>query len=1733
MNYLSIASLCPCMMSPRWTQLRLLLWKCYVTVVRRHLLVFVLELLLPCGLTLTMVYTRQMVSFTSVTNSTIFGPFSLNRLPSRFRLSPPSSDHWNLLFAPDKGPARAVVERVASAAVPPLQVQGFRTEAAMVQHYVDAVNKRDSILGGVVFTLMDANDSITDFDKYIEFKVRLRAAPKMKLSVSEPLQSWSTESNFPLQFVFSPRHPETKYDGSPGYVSEGFLFLQHAIFTEIIQHVTWKLNITPPVPTQLQLCRFPLPPYVSDSFLFILQNFFPIIVLLSFLYPSLNAVRHVTAEKESGMKGYLVTMGIRPLLNYVAWYITMLVVMIITSVLLVIIATTSFTNKGSVLRQSDPVLVFLLLFTFSMSTLSFAFFISSLFNKANSAASGHGIAYILTFAPFLFVFSQNQDYSYGFAIAVCFMCNTALPLGITIIALLEAQGEGAHWYNISRQSPSFGLSLLNILGMLIVDCFVYAALFCFVERWTARTWTLKGMWTHLIAREDTPGKSRETEPPEAKQKDKNVYFEQYYPKIFAGIVLKNLTKVFGSKKVVNKVSFKAYRGQITALLGHNGAGKTTTIRMITGQLKPTGGNVLIDGHDVAKDSKAAHQHLGICAQQDIHFDNMTVLEHLLFFCKLKQMSASDTEEQARKMMSALNLHRKADVVSKHLSGGMKRKLSIGVALIGMSKVVLLDEPTAGMDPAARRQMWDLLLFEKTHRTILLTTHSMEEADALGDRIAIMANGTIQCCGTSFFLKKNLGAGYHMTIVKTPECNVRTILEVVVAFVPSAEIQSNVGAELAFRLSRYDQPYFRHMFGYLEENKGKLGISSFGVSVTTLEEVFLRVGDYAANAMKKLRRTGESEQLDENTTNQLISVLGSFKSPVDENQSAQLFGYRLFVQQTWAILTLNALNTTRNKGLTLSQLLVPMCVLLFTLTWIAALPKLHIPGPRLLDINAIYTTTVPFSFRGPSSAALAAAFVKVIRPQAEPLLLQKDVVTYLQGHFSSARDAFVLDEVVAADLTDSDNSTSESSRKALMYFNNQMFHTPAIALATFQKALLIETTNDEKSELRIINHPFPRVVEEKANKLITMHRESFQIGQQTILATSLLVATFTAFLVQDHVSNSRHLQRTCGLKMTSYWVANLTWNLWIYLVSCLLVMLSYLVFGTQGFSGYKEQAILFLLYFYYGCSALTAVASASYFFFDYSSAYVRFGIITFIAGISGLVLVAIFEWPGLSDLRDVASGIDGVYTFIVPIYALGRAFSNLYRTAHYNQVCNDASTQAFLCEVMPDRARYCCKDYCKEKDCIDWQPDLLAWGTPGIIKAFLCFSLHTVLGLTALLICERNALYFVERVTVGPAPTQPLDANTGEDKDSPCATGKIAEDADVLEEKLRVTSKDVSELAKNDIVLLKEMSRTYGSITAVNGLSLGIKRGECFGLLGINGAGKTTTFKMLTGTITMSSGDAFVDGYSVTKDTLQVRQRIGYCPQQDALPDFLTAREVLTLYASIRGIPRHLMTPLSSVLSRLFYFSMHLDTKIKDLSGGNKRKVSTAVAFMGSPLLVILDEPSTGMDPVAKRCLWHSLQQLMLHGRSIILTSHSMEECEAMCSRLVIMVNGQFCCLGSPQHLKNKFGSGYSIMVKVARQRSSLTSVTSWTSLSIEESVSSEIVAIKKYMSVRFPSIELIGLHNGLLEYHLPSSQLSWAQVFDVMDQVKTAFNVVDYSVAQLTLEQVFLHFAMLQREERK
>ena len=220
--------------------------------------------------------------------------------------------------------------------------------------------------------------------------------------------------------------------------------------------------------------------------------------------------------------------------------------------------------------------------------------------------------------------------------------------------------------------------------------------------------------------------------------------------------------------------------------------------------------------------------------------------------------------------------------------------------------------------------------------------------------------------------------------------------------------------------------------------------------------------------------------------------------------------------------------------------------------------------------------------------------------------------------------------------------------------------------------------------------------------------------------------------------------------------------------------------------------------------------------------------------------------------------------------------------------------------------------------------------------------------------------------------------------------------------------------------------------AVDGVSFGVEQGTVFCLLGTNGAGKTSTFKVLTGDEFATSGEACIRGKFLPDDLQDIRHLVGYCPQFNSLCDKLTAEEHLQLYCELKGIAREYHTTLIEHMLESLQLQKFRNVQSGEYSGGNKRKLSIAIALIGQPPIVFLDEPSAGMDPEARRFMWNFIAEITQRRSlsTIILTTHSMEEAQALSSKVAIMAEGKIKAIGTIQRLKDKYGRGVEVEIKV-------------------------------------------------------------------------------------------------------
>uniref|UniRef100_UPI00398EE067 phospholipid-transporting ATPase ABCA3 isoform X2 n=1 Tax=Pristiophorus japonicus TaxID=55135 RepID=UPI00398EE067 len=1675
----------------------------FVSMQKRLVLVTIIEICLPLLFAAILIILRQRVSSVSYPNATIYSPFYIYDIP-KFPQYPDVK--FRLAYIPSNVTAvKSIAEMVNENLEGIDKIVGFQSE----DQFNEFVRSENDLARNVLAALVIIHDFKHPDDPLplqvnykLRFKYRPQNAPLKQFYSLDPnqIRDWSTQFLFPLFPVPGPREPRFNDGGNPGYYREGFLATQLATDRAIIRYHTSKAGVDLLSSLSFEMLRFPFPPYVDDLFVLAIQTQLSLIIMLSFTYIALNITKAIVLEKETKQKEYMKMMGLSNWLHWLAWFFKFFLFLTISVTLMTLLFCTKIFSHGAVLNHSDPSLIFVFLLIFACSTISFSFMISVFFSQANVAAAVSGFMYFFTYIPYFFIAPRYRLMTTTQKVASCLISNVGMALGAQLIGIFEGKGNGIQWENINLPaSLDDDFTLLQVIIMLIFDASMYSLVTWYVEAVFPGEYGIPEHWYFFILPSYWLGKPGSVyikgskEVKDADEAVKNEYVEDDPTGLEAGIRIRNLTKEFkfGNqvKIAVSHLTMNLYKGQITVLLGHNGAGKTTTLSILTGLYPPTSGTAYINDYSICQDMPLVRRSLGLCPQHDVLFENMTVEEHLTFFSGLKGCRYGQIREEVNQMLRILKFEGKRKAKIKTLSGGMKRKLSIGIAFIGNSKIVMLDEPTSGMDPLSRRTTWDLLQHQKFGRTIVLTTHFMDEADLLGDRIVIMANGKIHCCGSSLFLKSKYGTGYHMVIVKRPRCKVARITNLVKRYVPRANLQTNVGAELSYILPKESTDRFEGLFSELEKKQAELGIASYGASITTMEEVFLRVGklvdssvDIQAIQLPALQFQHERRMSNwsagESSLTGLMDIPDSSDHPDDNSYVKLNTGF-------YAMFRKRASFTWRNWKILIAQFMIPLIFASFALIVAKTFPGPQDSPPLNLTLQRYAPTIVPYSVRPDSQSQtsdLAQAYRDLLPAHlGTPKHIDGEMIDFLLNSSIMIGSNFDDEFVVAASFRD----TLAIGSKLRIFFNNVGYHTSATSLMLMDNALL-KVVMGPTASISTTNFPQPRNTTEQAMDELNEGRVGFALAFNLMYGMAFLSSTFSMLLVSEKTIKSKLVQLVSGLHVINFWLSALLWDLINYAMPCLAILFIFEIFNLPPYTRQEHLGDVLILLMFHGCSIIPLMYLCHYFFTYTATAYTRITIANILTGTASFMTVNIMKIPefGLTYLADI---LDKVF-LILPNYCLGQALKHVYTNYQLISVCTISPVAEFLCESFN----------------VTYQLNYLAWERPGIGRFFVALLSQGFVFMILLIIIEfsdfKKTTNFFRCISWKKKKASVMNV----------ISPTLVEDSDVMSERLRI--EESSALQMDNPLVIKNLSKIYydkKATIAVNKICLCVNKGECFGLLGFNGAGKSTLFKMLTGDEKVSSGDAYIDGYSIVKERRKVQQKIGYCPQFDALLDHMTGRETLFMYARLRGIPEGRINQCVQDVMRSLLLEPYAQKVVRTYSGGNKRKLSTAVAMIGNPAVIFLDEPSTGMDPVSRRLLWDAVTSTLQNGRSVVITSHSMEECEALCTRLAVMVNGQFNCLGSPQHLKNKFGSGYTLLVKIQGDEP-------------------DLKPFKNFIEMTFEGSVLKDEHYGMVHYHLTSELVTWAQIFGTLESVKTKYNIKDYSVSQISLEQVFLNFASFQ-----
>uniref|UniRef100_A0A3Q1GH78 P-type phospholipid transporter n=1 Tax=Acanthochromis polyacanthus TaxID=80966 RepID=A0A3Q1GH78_9TELE len=1678
------------------------------------------------------------------------------------------------------------------------------TEGLLVTRALDLL-ENDTLWAGFVFENLQENSS--DIPPYVKYKIRMDIDEVERTNkIKERLWSPGARDNSASDLR---------------YIWGGFAYLQDMMDHGIIRAQTSK---TQPLGVFAQ--QMPYPCYVDDVFIQSIGTMLPMFLVLAFMYTVSMTIKSLVLEKELRLKEVLRAVGFQNGALWSARFAENIVLLTIPCALISVMV-----KYGNVLQYSDPSVIFVFLLVFCLATVTECFFISVFFSKANLAAACGGLIYFVLYLPHVLCYAWSDVMGFPAKVAVSLLSCVAFGYGCETFAKYEEQGIGIQWHNIN-QSPEEGERYTFVISivMMLADAVIHWLLTWYIENVFPGQYGIPKPWYFPFTKSYWCGTVPVTDENPDLLKDSteyNEYLEKPPPNMKAGVSVRNLVKIYktGKKLAVDGLSVDFFESQITSFLGHNGAGKTTTMSILTGLFPPTSGTAFINGYDICTDMDRIRKYLGMCPQHNVLFNELTVEEHIYFYARLKGRSRDEVKMEMDQMIEDVGLPHKRKDLAKNLSGGMQRKLSVAIAFVGGSKIVILDEPTAGVDPYARRGIWELLLKYKQGRTIILSTHHMDEADILGDRIAIISHGKMRCCGSSLFLKKCFGSGYYLTLVRdgtekmaaqrsgmiqakkgrrerdcpsnssldegissqtwsnSDPSDLTALGELLRHHVPEAVFLESIGQEITYIL-----PYggardgtFARLFQDLDRAMNNLGLTSYGISDTTLEEIFLKVAEDSGVDAEISCKISCKHIMGMNSSLFMSTPDLKKNGSLSGRGSTVITGWKLIRRQFLALFIKRFHHARRSRKGLIAQVVLPavfVCLsLIFSLIvppfteypslelqpWMYDLPQttfysndlpesvevsqvvetlLNNPGFGTRCMNGDPIPNLPCTnsrsdwFTPPVDQSVTDIFLngnwnmsnpsppcQCSTPQRTfmlpecplgagglppPQRVQNTTDTILNLTGRNMTDFLIKTfedsgkrryggisvgeinsqvrlndteiEAVFRDLKDLFSSfrifqKAETVLKRLgtrenvkVWFYNEAWHSMVSFLGVANNGILrgnLPAGQDLREYgISISNHPLNLTKEQLSNAALATTSTNVVVSICVIFAMSFIPASFVLFLIQERVNKAKHLQFVSGVNPTVYWLANFAWDICNYIVPCLIVIVIFLCFQQKAYVSLPNLPALILLLVFYGWAVTPMMYPASFIFSVPSTAYVVLTCINLFIGINGSIatfVMELFDDDNVARINDIVKQV----LLIFPHFCLGRGLI-------------DMATNQAMADLYSSFGE-------------DRFQDPLSWNMVGKNLCAMTIQGFVMFAITILI----QYKFFCKPRLVS---AKPLAAEE--------------EDIDVARERKRIYDGK----AQNDLLRICDLTKVYPrkSTPAVDRLCVGVPAAECFGLLGINGAGKTTTFKMLTGDIPVSSGEAFLNGYSIRTEMRDVHQNLGYCPQFDAIDELLTGREHLEFYARLRGVPEKEVAMVAEWGIQKLGLVKYSTKSAGTYSGGNKRKLSTAMALIGSPPVIFLDEPTTGMDPKARRFLWDCILSIIKEGRSVILTSHSMEECEALCTRMAIMVNGRFKCLGSIQHLKSRFGDGYTVIVRVGGSRPALKPV-------------------EEFLRVNFPGSVLKEKHHNTLQYQLPYAPGALTSIFNLFTSHQRRLRIEDYSVSQTTLDQVFVNFARQQHGEEE
>ncbi|KAL5604351.1 hypothetical protein BROUX41_002323 [Berkeleyomyces rouxiae] len=1326
----------------------------------------------------------------------------------------------------------------------------------------------------------------------------------------------------------------------------------------------------------------------------------------------------LTQEKETGMSRLIDSM--MPVKK--RWH-SVCMRMFATHISFAIIYLPAWIISALIMRQgvfthTSPLLVIIFQILGGLSMASFSVFASAFFKSAQIS----GNTTVIVVGGLAIMAQMLGDPNAGTVAVLSFLFPPCAYIFFVInMSRFEYERVGA---SLTETAPvidsSFELAGIVFWAFLIIHIIVYPVLGAMLEN---RLYGSNGQTRNIIFDPAEIEKRDMKDTPLVIEKMSKVYSPSRF-----NTMLSCFQKPKGTVTAVNELTLNAGRGQIIALLGANGSGKSTTLDAISGMHQPTSGSITIDGTGG----------LGIAPQKNVLWDDLTVEEHIAIFNCLKSPNNQASKEEIRELIEAVDLGKKRTALAGTLSGGQKRKLQLGMMLTGGSAVCCVDEVSSGIDPLSRRKLWDILLAERGKRTIVLTTHFLDEADLLADYIAVLSKGVLKAKGASARLKDTLGGGYRVHVTTHGRLDM-------------APEVANVEKVVSFDIVTYIAPssaLAAQVIRALEE----VGLNDYRFSGPTIEDVFLRMAE-------EIHQESVKGFPEEALAREGFAADGSNPNSRLTLTQGQPTGYfRQVVVLAQKRLTVLKTNWVPH----LIAIVLPIIAALLTSLLIkdqsavGCAPSSEVDPDQRNELKFEASDLGSLLLVGSSSAV-------------DTNVLQ----TYLDSSTSSFAKYGIVPQYNLVDTMSQFTSAVDQNYSSIapggFFIPSSSADTLTIAYKAndyLTNALISQNTLNSLMSGISITTQFDAF----ATPWNPAMGDSLQLVLYMSIALVIYPAFFSLYPNVERRSLIRSFEYSNGVRPGALWLAYTGVDFLVVLFVSAIVTI---VWAAISDAWYHIGYIFLVLVLYGLASTLLGYIVSLW-------AKTQLGTYAYAAGFQFLVFAAYFIAYMSTMVFAAVTKVDDqllVVHYIVSAFApIGSALRALFVALNIFSTTCDGQELA----SNPVGIEY--------------------YGGP-ILYLIVQITVYTIILLS--LDGGATASWFRKILGRGKKPEATVNTEEGPYHENRSMTDKTGTAG----------------------LQVQNLTKTFGKNTAVDNLSFNIYQGEVYALLGPNGAGKSTTISMIRGDVRPTGrhgGDVLIENHSVTSKLVSARANLGVCPQFDAI-DHMTVKEHLEFYARVRGVA-DMEHSVSAIISAVG-IGAFATRPAHALSGGNKRKLSLGIALMGNPGVVVLDEPSSGLDAAAKRIMWKTLQNTV-PGRSILLTTHSMEEADALAGRIGIMAR-RMLAEGTIDELRARFGDALHIhLVSKSAPRTSneeMAQLQNW----IQSTLPDVVMQDKTYhgqtrFSVPAASVLAATGRSNHGQAGSGTAPSAIGRLLVLLEDNKEMLGIQHYSVSTTTLDQVFL-----------